>query len=209
MKTRDGWAGVGGHPSHPAASTARRTSLARYRRCPPNVFTAVSFPALAHRVTVFGDTPTRRATSAGVSIGSGLGAVTCRPSQRHAASRGWPGRRGTPSNRRTPVRAHLHEPRSSPGGGPPPRAGPRRGRPGSGTCWVGSGACGERRPNRPPPQPFRSGGGVRAPAGGTGTLTLDAGGSRPGWGTFRPVAPRTRGSTRLAHPAGSQSGRSG
>src|SRR5207237_878041 len=37
------------------------------RRCPPSVRIEESFPAFAHRVTVFGSTRKRAATSAGVS----------------------------------------------------------------------------------------------------------------------------------------------
>src|SRR5215471_7902814 len=48
-----------------------RTSDSRYRRCPPSVRMALSLPALAHRVTVFGSTRNIDATSAGVSSGSG------------------------------------------------------------------------------------------------------------------------------------------
>lgn len=53
-----------------ASSTARFTSDARYLRWPPNVLNDVSFPARAHRVTVFGLTRNIRPTSAGVSRGS-------------------------------------------------------------------------------------------------------------------------------------------
>src|ERR1700735_3367488 len=55
----------------PASSA--RTSVSRYRRCPPSVRMEVSFPALAHRVTVFGSTRNMVATSAGVSRGSASG----------------------------------------------------------------------------------------------------------------------------------------
>jgi hypothetical protein len=55
----------------PASSA--RTSVSRYRRCPPRVRMEVSFPALAHRVTVFGSTRNIVATSAGVSSGSASG----------------------------------------------------------------------------------------------------------------------------------------
>jgi hypothetical protein len=55
----------------PASSA--RTSVSRYRRCPPSVRMEVSFPALAHRVTVFGSTRNMVATSAGVSSGSASG----------------------------------------------------------------------------------------------------------------------------------------
>ena len=76
------------HPwRYPARSAARchserccgmpasraRTSVSRYRRCPPSVRMEVSFPALAHRVTVFGSTRNMVATSAGVSRGSASG----------------------------------------------------------------------------------------------------------------------------------------
>jgi hypothetical protein len=54
------------------ASNAR-TSVSLYRRCPPSVRMEVSFPALAHRVTVFGSTRNMVATSAGVSRGSASG----------------------------------------------------------------------------------------------------------------------------------------
>jgi hypothetical protein len=50
-----------------------RTSVSRYRRWPPSVRIDVSFPALAHRVTVFGSTRNIVATSAGVSSGSASG----------------------------------------------------------------------------------------------------------------------------------------
>ncbi len=50
-----------------------RTSVSRYRRWPPRVRIDVSFPALAHRVTVFGSTRNIVATSAGVSSGSASG----------------------------------------------------------------------------------------------------------------------------------------
>src|ERR1017187_4639339 len=50
-----------------------RTSVSRYRRWPPSVRMDVSFPALAHRVTVFGSTRNIVATSAGVSSGSASG----------------------------------------------------------------------------------------------------------------------------------------
>lgn len=55
----------------PASSA--RTSVSLYRRCPPSVRMEVSFPALAHRVTVFGSTRNIVATSAGVSSGSASG----------------------------------------------------------------------------------------------------------------------------------------
>jgi hypothetical protein len=55
----------------PASSA--RTSVSLYRRCPPSVRIDVSFPALAHRVTVFGSTLNIVATSAGVSSGSASG----------------------------------------------------------------------------------------------------------------------------------------
>jgi hypothetical protein len=55
----------------PASSAL--TSVSRYRRCPPRVRMEVSFPALAHRVTVFGSTRNMVATSAGVSKGSASG----------------------------------------------------------------------------------------------------------------------------------------
>jgi len=42
-------------------------SASRYRRCPPSVLIAESFPALAQRVTVFGSTRNNAATSAGVN----------------------------------------------------------------------------------------------------------------------------------------------
>jgi len=50
-----------------------RTSVSRYRRCPPSVLMDVSFPALAHLVTVLGSTRNIVATSAGVSSGSASG----------------------------------------------------------------------------------------------------------------------------------------
>jgi hypothetical protein len=50
-----------------------RTSVSRYRRCPPSVRIDVSFPAFAHLVTVFGSTLNIVATSAGVSSGSASG----------------------------------------------------------------------------------------------------------------------------------------
>jgi hypothetical protein len=50
-----------------------RTSVSRYRRWPPSVRIDVSFPALAHLVTVFGSTLNIVATSAGVSSGSASG----------------------------------------------------------------------------------------------------------------------------------------
>jgi len=50
-----------------------RTSVSRYRRCPPSVRMDVSFPAFAHLVTVFGSTLNIVATSAGVSSGSASG----------------------------------------------------------------------------------------------------------------------------------------
>ena len=50
-----------------------RTSVSLYRRCPPSVRMEVSFPALAHLVTVFGSTRNIVATSAGVSSGSASG----------------------------------------------------------------------------------------------------------------------------------------
>src|SRR5215469_9126040 len=50
-----------------------RTSVSRYRRCPPRVRMEVSFPAFAHRVTVLGSTRNIVATSAGVSSGSASG----------------------------------------------------------------------------------------------------------------------------------------
>ena len=55
----------------PASSA--RTSVSLYRRRPPSVRMEVSFPALAHRVTVFGSTRNMVATSAGVSRGSASG----------------------------------------------------------------------------------------------------------------------------------------
>src|SRR6202020_3147343 len=55
----------------PASSA--RTSVSRYRRCPPRVRIDVSLPALAQRVTVFGSTRNIVATSAGVSSGSASG----------------------------------------------------------------------------------------------------------------------------------------
>jgi hypothetical protein len=55
----------------PASSA--RTSVSLYRRCPPSVRMEVSFPAFAHRVTVFGSTRNIVATSAGVSSGSASG----------------------------------------------------------------------------------------------------------------------------------------
>src|SRR5580698_11285359 len=50
-----------------------RTSVSRYRRCPPSVRIDVSFPAFAHLVTVLGSTRNIVATSAGVSSGSASG----------------------------------------------------------------------------------------------------------------------------------------
>jgi hypothetical protein len=50
-----------------------RTSVSRYRRCPPSVRIEVSFPAFAHRVTVLGSTRNIVATSAGVNSGSASG----------------------------------------------------------------------------------------------------------------------------------------
>ena len=50
-----------------------RTSDSRYRRCPPSVRIDESLPALAHRVTVFGSTRNKAATSAGVKSGSASG----------------------------------------------------------------------------------------------------------------------------------------
>lgn len=50
-----------------------RTSVSRYRRCPPSVRIDVSLPAFAQRVTVFGSTRNIVATSAGVSNGSASG----------------------------------------------------------------------------------------------------------------------------------------
>ncbi len=55
----------------PASSA--RTSVSRYRRCPPSVRIEVSLPAFAHRVTVLGSTRNIVATSAGVSSGSASG----------------------------------------------------------------------------------------------------------------------------------------
>ena len=43
------------------------TSDSLYRRCPPRVLIEVSFPDFAQRVTVFGSTRNKEATSAGVS----------------------------------------------------------------------------------------------------------------------------------------------
>ena len=50
-----------------------RTSVSRYRRCPPSVRIEVSLPAFAHRVTVLGSTRNIVATSAGVNSGSASG----------------------------------------------------------------------------------------------------------------------------------------
>jgi hypothetical protein len=50
-----------------------RTSVSRYLRWPPRVRMDVSFPALAHLVTVLGSTLNIVATSAGVSSGSASG----------------------------------------------------------------------------------------------------------------------------------------
>jgi len=55
----------------PASSA--RTSVSRYRRCPPSVRIEVSLPAFAHRVTVLGSTRNIVATSAGVNSGSASG----------------------------------------------------------------------------------------------------------------------------------------
>src|SRR6202021_1435004 len=57
----------------PASSA--RTSVSRYRRCPPSVRIEVSLPAFAHRVTVLGSTRNIVATSAGVNSGSASGVL--------------------------------------------------------------------------------------------------------------------------------------
>src|SRR5436190_19301479 len=60
-------------PSCSICSRQRRISDARNRRWPPRVRMAVIFPARAQRVTVFGFTRKRAATSAGVKSASGGG----------------------------------------------------------------------------------------------------------------------------------------
>src|ERR1035437_8640971 len=54
----------------PSPPRRARTSASRYRRGPPSVRSAVSFPARAQRVTVVGATRKSAATSAGVSRAS-------------------------------------------------------------------------------------------------------------------------------------------
>lgn len=56
----------GAHQIRTVGSNNASTSCAKYRRCPPAVRMEVSRPLMAHRVTVFGSTRNRWATSDGV-----------------------------------------------------------------------------------------------------------------------------------------------